>query len=356
MKHPIFKSLMVFTFIAIVSSPTWAIRPIEDLRAPKLVENSVVEKITSDITAASNKTAQEAREEEVERIRKVLRLDELDRQNTMAEALRQENLEERVRGHEDLELAMEEKNVDLHMGKVLTDMHGNRVRMEEYVLRPAANQVQFLNLTMRADRLDYANYNAYFNDILPRCPRGLFAKRFGKEAPEIYLVRETIEYSNLTDSVVYGVEYFEPTWDHFIQQYVLSEQAGSLAVNNIQKAGFSRTTVEEDIIWDGIESAEFEYINRNLLATRIKYHFDDGTYLQVEDYLIGEDGSLRQLRWDHYLEDLANILENFTAMIFNTYKEKILTATEFEDRTIDTVSQFMHLVDVFKGEAERPWR
>ena len=39
---------------------------------------------------------------------------------------------------------------DAQMGKVMFDRHGYRVRMEQYILRPAANTVQFLSINQRA--------------------------------------------------------------------------------------------------------------------------------------------------------------------------------------------------------------
>ncbi|MCD4812183.1 hypothetical protein K8S19_00600 [bacterium] len=364
MKNTVFKLVLGLSMICLISTSAWAIRPIHDLRTPQEVENTIVEKFTSDAEAVAptQTEIEEKRSQEVERIRNVLRLDELNRENTMADALRQENLEDRVRGHEDLQLAMAEKNIDLHLGKVLTDMHGNRVRMEEYVLRPEANQVQFLNLTMRDNRLDYVNYLATFNDILPKNIHGVWAKTWkhtGENGPAIYLTEEAIEYSNMLDKVNYGVDYFSPEWNSGFSQFELYEKSAYLSVNDIHKAGHERLTSAEDIEWDGIKHTSVDYIDKNLLATRIIYTFDDDTFLQIDDYMISEEGGLRQWRYDsidNFLNDLANLVENFSALVFNTYKERIMTATEFEGRNIDTVSQFMHLVDVFEDESKRPWR
>jgi hypothetical protein len=344
-----FLSLMVsFGFLVLCSMPANAIRPIEDLRTPGQIENQVIEKHISDISAASQESSPTVREQEVAEIQKLLRLDELDRRNTMAEALKQEQLEDLIVGHKDIELAMAEKNVDLHMGKVLTDIHGQRVRMEEYVLRPAPDQVQFLNLSLRSQRLDYIDYNAYFSDVLPQKTRGLWRKEFGKEKPEIYLVRETRRHSNLMDSVDYGVKYFDPTWVTEIQQYVLPQEETTLHVNDLFKFGQNRPTPDVDFTEmeeaEGLKSYEFEFIDQNVWAHRIKLTFNDDTFLQLEKYLISEDGDVRCLRnW----EDLVYWINHFDEFVFNTYKEQILTASEFSGRTIDTVSQFIHLANIF---------
>jgi hypothetical protein len=364
MKFSILKTLTILTFATLLAVPSWAVRPIEDLRTSSEVEASVVKKVTDYTTSTPGG---EIREAEVARIQELLNLDELNQENTMREALRAEGMEERVRGHEDLELAMGEKNVDLHLGKVLTDMNGNRVRMEEYVMRPEANQVQFLNLTIRDNRLDYANYHAYFNDVVPKNTHGIWEKRFESTIPDIYLTKESIEYSNMQDSVYYVVEYHAPGLieqsfgDHYSYEgFGLAEAYAGLEINGTRKAYHENDNPHStDYEWHGFTAVENSVIDNNLLATRVKYTFDDGTWFQIDDYLIGEDGGLRQLRtdnWETFLSDYLTLLEDITALAFNTYKERVFTATEFEGRNIDVVSQFLHLVDVSEGQAHRPWR
>ncbi|MEW6516177.1 MAG: hypothetical protein AB1439_04645 [candidate division FCPU426 bacterium] len=322
-----------------------ASRAIDDFRLSNSIRETLAEANPGEISGAS---PQEIREQEVQQIKELLRADELNRENTMREALRQENLSERVQGHADLEMAVEEQNVDMHLGKTLTDVHGNRVRMEEYVLRPEANQVQFVNLTMRDDRLDYINYNAYFNDILPRDTRGLWHKEFGKTAPSIYLVKETSKASNLTDAVEFQVNFFEPYWETASQQYVLPERDASLSINSTLKWGQTRTSPSVDFsAMPGAVGVTENYSVRtdgNYLAPRWHLTFTDGTFMEMQQYLITENGSVVTLR---NLNDLVNLLKNLNEFVFRTYREQIWTASEFEGRTIDTVSQFQHLANTF---------
>lgn len=42
------------------------------------------------------------------------------------------------------------KIADAQAGKVLTDIHGNRVRVDQYILRPDSDTVQLLNITLRS--------------------------------------------------------------------------------------------------------------------------------------------------------------------------------------------------------------
>lgn len=359
MKNHLLVILAGLGLTALLVSPAVAIRAIDDFRAPDAVRNTVTERNTVEVKAASaQETPEKTREQEVARIQELLRLDEMNRENSMREALRRENLSERVQGRGDLEMAMEEQNVDLHLGKVLTDVHGNRVRMEEYVLRPEANQVQFVNLTMRDNRLDYINYNAFFNDILPRDTRGLWRKEFGHTAPDLYLVKETSEVSNLTDSVLFQVNFFAPAWETAGQRYVLPERDSSIQVNSILKWGQTRTAPSENFAampgQVGLDPSKcYDLpIDGNHLARRWHLAFADGTYLQMEKYLITENGDIVPLR---NLSDLIDIFSNLSEFVFNTYKEQIWTASEFEGRTIDTVSQFEHLVNIFADD-DRGWR
>ncbi|MBI5598046.1 MAG: FecR domain-containing protein [Elusimicrobia bacterium] len=52
-------------------------------------------------------------------------------------------------------------------GKVMTDVNGNRVRIEEYILRPSPNSFKFVVLNERPDRFDYFFRTGTFNTTLP---------------------------------------------------------------------------------------------------------------------------------------------------------------------------------------------
>jgi len=52
-------------------------------------------------------------------------------------------------------------------GKVMTDVNGNRVRIEEYILRPTPTSFKFVVLNERPDRFDYFFRTGQFNTTLP---------------------------------------------------------------------------------------------------------------------------------------------------------------------------------------------
>ncbi len=63
--------------------------------------------------------------------------------------------------------AIEAMNAVYKEGKAIIDVSGNRVRIEEYIVRPAADQFKLVVLNERTDRFDYFFYHGTFNSTLP---------------------------------------------------------------------------------------------------------------------------------------------------------------------------------------------
>lgn len=63
--------------------------------------------------------------------------------------------------------AEESKLSEYQEGKALIDVNGNRVRVEEYIVRPAANEFKLVVLNERDARFDYFFYHGWFNQALP---------------------------------------------------------------------------------------------------------------------------------------------------------------------------------------------
>ena len=63
--------------------------------------------------------------------------------------------------------AEESKLSEFQEGKALIDVNGNRVRIEEYIVRPAADQFKLVVLNEREARFDYFFYHGTFNQALP---------------------------------------------------------------------------------------------------------------------------------------------------------------------------------------------
>lgn len=81
---------------------------------------------------------------------------------------RQERWRDRLRANDERRLAAEGARVDFALGKTALDRQGRRVRFDEFIIRPAANQMQFLNYTRRGERTDVISSINTYNRDLPR--------------------------------------------------------------------------------------------------------------------------------------------------------------------------------------------
>lgn len=99
---------------------------------------------------------------------------------------------------------MEQRLAEYKEGKSLIDVEGHRVRIEEYILRPRADQYKFVVLNERDDRLDYFYYLGTFNQTLPTdlslALRDVSGK-VGTTAPDYYLTAYEMGQSNTQDSI-----------------------------------------------------------------------------------------------------------------------------------------------------------
>lgn len=133
----------------------------------------------------------------------------------LSEALRQEKetREAAVKGEVGLAMSKEAvlaaaaeeiKLSEYQQGKALVDVFGNRVRLEEYILRPAPDQFKLVVLNERADRFDYFFYHGTFNTALPTDLSVALRQLPGTPdaAPQWYLTGYRTGRSNTVDSVV----------------------------------------------------------------------------------------------------------------------------------------------------------
>jgi hypothetical protein len=99
--------------------------------------------------------------------------------------------------------AVEMRRAEYQEGKTLIDAFGKRVRLEEYVVRPAADQFKLVALSEREDRLDYFYYQARFNQALPTDLREATRYLGGKTgaAPSYFVTEFETGRSNSRDSV-----------------------------------------------------------------------------------------------------------------------------------------------------------
>jgi hypothetical protein len=98
--------------------------------------------------------------------------------------------------------AEEMRLAEYQEGKTLIDVYGKRVRLEEYIMRPAVDQFKLVVLNERDDRFDYFYYKGKFNKELPTdlntALKDLNGK-LGNTAPEYYLTEYEKVFSNTQD-------------------------------------------------------------------------------------------------------------------------------------------------------------
>jgi len=101
--------------------------------------------------------------------------------------------------------AMERRLADYQEGKSLIDASGNRVRLEEYIVRPEPNQFKLVVLDERGQtQLDYFYYLGTFNQNLPAdlsVALRQMSNTVGATAPNYYLTAYQMGQSNTQDSV-----------------------------------------------------------------------------------------------------------------------------------------------------------
>ena len=100
--------------------------------------------------------------------------------------------------------AKEIKLAEFQQGKVLIDVFGQRVRLEEYIVRPRADQFKLVVLNERATRFDYFYYLGTFNQALP-ADLSVALRQLGGglgTAPAYFLTGFETGRSNTRDSAV----------------------------------------------------------------------------------------------------------------------------------------------------------
>ncbi|PKN01736.1 MAG: hypothetical protein CVU77_01995 [Elusimicrobia bacterium HGW-Elusimicrobia-1] len=206
--------------------------------------------------------------------------------------------------------AQEMKAAEYQNGKALVDARGLRVRMEEYIVRPADNQFKYVALNTRDDRFDFGKILFTFSGGLPSdltlATRTMFESE-GAEKPSLYLTGVDSVMSNTVDKVneiaaggdMYPDDALNPSrWTMFPGSY-------DFYVNDIKRWGFA------DANADGrISASELSYYNSSggkisaptaelgMPSGGTAFHFyqknvyADGFWIAASDYIINDDGKI----------------------------------------------------------------
>jgi len=225
------------------------------------------------------------------------------------------------------------KSYDAQLEKVLTDIHGHRVRVEEYVMRPQADQVKFLSLSHREGSLNSLWFLQEFNKDLPEDITNIAFRWDWPNYPEWYAQKQTIHLSNTIDSVEYEwtgekpeiIDLFNAQREKTGEWWILFPEKVIWRVNNKDK-----------LIGD-LEPFSFyphepkwsngRYPNGGKWSNRDFWW--DNTFLKRESYIIDDEGNPIVFEPSSRRE-IERLQRDYNI-------ETIYTATEFEGRTIDTI-------------------
>jgi len=123
------------------------------------------------------------------------------------------------------------QSAEYQLNKTAVDAFGKRVRMEEYTIRPEANQFKYVVLNTRGDRFDFGKILFTFNAALPADLSQATANMItspGSAAPQWYLTSMNSVVSNTQDkvtedgsggSMVYNGSVSNPAYDLVFNNY-----------------------------------------------------------------------------------------------------------------------------------------
>lgn len=104
---------------------------------------------------------------------------------------------------------------EAQLGKDAIDAFGHRVRIEEYILRPASNELKFIFLTHRDDSLNWGHMIQRFNSRIPNdyslIPAIVNRMYFSKTAPSNWLTYFEVYVTNTIDAVKEAITFGAPT-------------------------------------------------------------------------------------------------------------------------------------------------
>jgi hypothetical protein len=119
-------------------------------------------------------------------------------------------------------------------------VNGQRVRVEQYVMRPRADQFKLVVLNERAARFDYFTYKGTFNQNLPDDLSAALREiggKLGTSAPDYYLTAYETMMSNTIDRIgdsAAGGHLVKVTFDG--TNYVLTDNADATNTRTIEAA------------------------------------------------------------------------------------------------------------------------
>ncbi len=187
--------------------------------------------------------------------------------------------------------AVEQKIAEYQQGKSLIDVWGNRVRVEEYIVRKNMQPDQFklVVLNERENRFDYLTWVATFNKELPQdlslATRWLSWKE-GKSQPEYYLTKSETGMSNTVDKVEWELK-GDITENNGVWRY--NQQLTSFKINNTEMIDKLPERIQIQISYP---------LGKNFAAEQYSVVFKDNSVAKETYYWIDDNGKVPS--WKEY--------------------------------------------------------
>lgn len=255
----------------------------------------------------------------------------------------------------------EDKVGDFETGKTITDIHGDRVRIEQFILRPKSNQYQYLVYNTRPKRFDTGYFLMTYNKDLPSDLGSIiFQDEVVKERPEYYKTDQEIRMSNGQDFVLYQATNGNVYQDGLTTFKVYYNEE-KLTVNNYDKIKITRDDNDPGQNLKGFEIFWFPDANGSLQKcfdtnntvydwnvlpgyenkvynpeahTYERFDFVNNTFYSNNSYWITDDGKI--MKWSD-LSGQGLTQENWKTEVSKWNNEIVIKATEFGDRDIDLI-------------------
>ncbi len=260
--------------------------------------------------------------------------------------------------------------------KTAIDAYGLRVRMEEYIVRPADNQFKYVVLNTRKDSFNFGKILFTFNSPLPE-DLSMATKNMlyyeGSSAPQWYLTEMNSVISNTYDKVTEDASGGKmiadnasaPSyWTHFFSNYGVyfagpaegAENGGLGRLlwkysdsnnNNIADSGEfvflgNRTVTSVTSISSYQKQYNFND-GSSMIATRInpsgddvfdnivRNEYSDGTWINTRDYLLFDDGKIASA--GDFASSIGGVSRSDIADRLNF--ERVYESSLFQGRKID---------------------
>lgn len=249
--------------------------------------------------------------------------------------------------------------------KTAIDANGNRVRMEEYTIRPEANQFKYVVLNTRDNRFDFGKILFTFNTALPddlsRATANMITSP-GSAAPTWYLTEMNSVMSNTTDKVtedatggamVFNSSLSDPRYNLVFGDYKFyaagpneANLNGGLGLLLWAKTSYNvPNNTHASISYHGItaptgyyQDANGDWVYQKTPSGEDVFHsttyneYSDGTWIAAEDFVLFNDGDL--LSTGDFSRGLSQS-NSLDAMTDRLNFQRVYTSSLFGGRTID---------------------